>query len=381
MSETRSPDDAAAAAEGAGDPASRDEVEAGAGAPLGDDEAAPAASEPARSGAGPLAWAAILVAWLGVGGALGAAYRVHEQLEVESSRFDPDLVALRERQDRLAAVDGDLAASIDALRDRLERADRAAEERVAALRADLNDLSRTVQSEQEVQPGEWQMAELAYLLRIANHRLQLEHDVRGALTLLEAASDLVESIDDFALFEIRTLLAQEREALRAMGRVDPTAIFLRLQALIEELDELPLRVPRFDGPDDRSTVAARDDGEGPDWTERLFGLVDFRVYRVRPDTPVLAPDDATYLRLNLRLMLEQAQLALLEERPEMYRRRLETAREWLATYFEAGTTQHVQEELADLASLRVEPELPDISGSYRALQEYLREDGTGASGR
>src|SRR5690625_7395018 len=66
------------------------------------------------------------------------------------------------------------------------------------------------------------------------------------------------------------------------------------------------------------------------------------------------------MRQNLQLMIEQAQLALLREQPDIYRPNLERAGRWLEEYYGRNArTEPIYEELRQLASHAIRSELPD----------------------
>jgi len=90
--------------------------------------------------------------------------------------------------------------------------------------------------------------------------------------------------------------------------------------------------------------------------------------------PLLAPEEAVYLELNLRLMLERAQLAALRREQVIYTHSLDTARAWVDDYLdpESRAVQQMRAELDALGTLSLDRSLPDISGSLTALASVLR---------
>jgi uroporphyrin-3 C-methyltransferase len=71
-------------------------------------------------------------------------------------------------------------------------------------------------------------------------------------------------------------------------------------------------------------------------------------------------------------MMEQAQLALLQERAGIYRQSLEKAEGWINTYFQLnGSTDALLDSLKELKEINIAPELPDISPSLVLLKQYL----------
>jgi uroporphyrin-3 C-methyltransferase len=121
-----------------------------------------------------------------------------------------------------------------------EQRDRLAEAQQSMIEA-LNEVS----SQAPPSPREWQLAEVEYLLRIANHRILMERDVSAALRLLEAADAILLELDDFAVFQVRAALADEILALGNVRGNDVQGIYLRLEAIKGRMDDLPLDTPEY----------------------------------------------------------------------------------------------------------------------------------------
>jgi uroporphyrin-3 C-methyltransferase len=92
--------------------------------------------------------------------------------------------------------------------------------------------------------------------------------------------------------------------------------------------------------------------------------------------PLLAPEEAVYLELNLRLMLERSQLAALRRQQLVYEQSLGSAQEWLHEYLdaEAPVVQELVAEIEALLEVQLDQALPDVSGSLSALLAVLRGD-------
>lgn len=334
--------------------------------PPAPDTRAPA---PARARSGRvLASLALLLALAALGGAgwlywtlvhnsqVGAVAADVEALESQLSRVDDRFQQLAERQQ----------AALDEFRQRQEAA-RAATER--ALRESLSEVARQAPPS----TGEWRRAEARYLLRIANHRLLMERDVEGALRLLEAADTVLADLDDFALHEVRARLADEIAALESVEATDVQGLFLRLEAAKRDLDELPLRLPEYLAPQPEPEGEPTADGLWEVLERRLEGMLKFR--RLDAEVkPLLEPEEATYLELNLRLMLERAQLAAVRREQLIYEESIATAIDWINDYLDTGkpVVRRMLDELDALHGVDLTQPLPDISGSLNALRDVLR---------
>jgi len=371
---------------GARDPLGLDDEPEGAAEPPADEvpPRAAAGSGPAPSrprGGRLLGTLALLLALASAG---GAGYLYYELIYLEDTAEDAAAGRIEALETELAAVDARFErmaarqqeARAEALAELRRRQAAARQATEAALREALAEVARAAPPD----TGEWRRAEVRYLLRIANHRLLMERDVAGALRLLRVADGVLAEIDDFALHEVRARLSDEIAALEGVSRTDLQGLFLRLESAKQELDALPLRKPRFTGETaTREPSAAADEAEASDpWAalqRQLSGLV--RVRELDGTVkPLLAPEESIYLELNLRLMLERAQLAAVRGEQLLFDESLATAIDWIDEYLNVAEppVQRLRRELAELAGVDLERPLPDISGSLQAMRNALEAE-------
>jgi len=211
--------------------------------------------------------------------------------------------------------------------------------------------------------------EAEYLMRIAMHRLQLEHDIASATAALEEADQRLQQIDDPILFETRRQLINEITALKLIPHADITGASATLRNLENQIDQLVLPAAKHASPD--TAQSARDESFWNTAWRELKSLIVVR--RTDQTTPPLAqPEQHFFLRHNLRLTLETAQLALLRHDNLGFHSNISIARNWLIRYFEQNTTtQLAQESLAKLENINLAPTLPDTTGSLKSLQAWL----------
>ena len=107
---------------------------------------------------------------------------------------------------------------------------------------------------------------------------------------------------------------------------------------------------------------------------RAFGEELRELFRVRridaPEAMLIAPDQAYFLRQNLRLTLLNARLALLMRNEDVYRSDLEQARRWIDRYFDTRhrNVEAVQAQLRQLLDIALELEPPRIDESLAAVR-------------
>ncbi|TYC55625.1 hypothetical protein FMN52_18345 [Marinobacter sp. BW6] len=231
---------------------------------------------------------------------------------------------------------------------------------------------------------DWLLAEAEYLLRIANQRLMIEKDIRGAMSALEAADEVLTESDDIGVYPVRQQLAREILALKGLAGVDRTGLYLKLEAAIDSIHQLTDQALISENAPGFVVNAAQGEsagtGEEPGAVAQAWNKVKATLMQVvvvrrmdEPVKPLLSPDQSAYARLNLQLMLEEAEMAVLRGNQPLYERALTKARTTIDDWYNASNPRvtALSETLAELAGKNVDPELPDISQSLALLKERL----------
>lgn len=223
----------------------------------------------------------------------------------------------------------------------------------------------------------WLRAEAQYLLRLASQRVIMARDTESALALLNSADSILRELDDANLHDVRAAVAAEQAALRAVPDVDVEGIYLRLSALIEQAGEL--RIFQL-----QEQAAQPEAEESDDWQMRLERgyeeaarkLSDYIVIR-RRDVPMQALMDPQWeglVRQNLRMLLEQAQVALLSGNQTLYVESLQRAQHWVDQFLDTdeAAARAMAREITQLESQVIQVDMPDMDRSLRALDEAVK---------
>ena len=388
------------------------------------DSAAPAAAAPAeRSNSAPIAWLALalalIVAASGVYFMLDLQRRealllqrvqglesvsdqddtgfeqmrdnLRRQIELELEGIAARQTRAEEDQQRAAnrlqslvdtatrGTQRELAAQIAALEESLrEQRARLAEQqaRIAEQQARLTEQQRRLGELSAEDKRAWQLAEVRYLLRLANQRLIMTGDTLSAAALLRSADNTLRELGDADLHPLRAAVAADLAAVRAVPALDIQGLYLRMEALMSQVDALVL----FELPE----RPASEPPSAEDWKARLAqgyaaAVAKLSEYIVvsRRDVPIEALMDPQYeglVRQNMRMLLEQAQGAMLSSDELLYRKSLERAEGWVTQFFKEDerSARAMAEELRRLRDERVAVSLPDLSASLAALDAVMR---------
>lgn len=320
-----------------------------------------------------------------IGGGVGAGFWGWQLLQQQQNSTAQLQQQIQQQQSKLssfsqqiASIQADEQTELSAVKQQLL----ATQQRLDSQNKRLLSISTTTKED-------WQLLEARYLLRLANQRLMTERDSAGSVALLQAADNILRDLDDSALFAIRQSVAQDIAALKLAPSIDRDGVYLRLVSLADNLKQLPAIKPMPSpvlesqlntAPETVDEVSPLNVENQSVWQRiQQWGLALLdnasEYVRVRHhDAPllVLPPESQMYVTQNLRLNLEQAQLALLGEEQQIYQGSLAQTAQLLREYYQLNNQVEVFiEEVELLQALNIRRNLPGISGSLGQLDAYI----------
>lgn len=318
-----------------------------------------------RSGA-VLGGVAILLA-LGLTGGLylhGHKNAVAQQAEL--AQLKQQLASALSKIDQTSSKDAEQLAALDQTQQRLQGEMQGLQNRVL----DLNDK----------RPNDWMLAESEYLVRMAGRKLWLEHDLVSAITLLGNADERIAALNDPSLMPIRKALAEDIAKLKGMPRIDREGLTLKLAALSDQIELLPLStvsMPEAKAEPDQAVSTNPDEWESnlkKNWVKFTENFVTIR----RRDGAVealLSPQQEIFLRENLKTKLLQAQLSVYREQQALYEDSLDKAQRWLTQYFDTdnSATRYMQGEIDKLKGEQIQIAYPAQFKTQAMLEQVLTE--------
>ncbi len=229
---------------------------------------------------------------------------------------------------------------------------------------------------QELSRGrdDWVLAEIEQILAIAAQQLQLAGNVSVALVALQSADARLARSDRPQFISLRKVLTRDIDRLKSAPNLDLTGLSLRIEQLIGGTDTWPLAFEGRPQADKPASPAAQ-----PGFWRELGRQAwdEFRqLIRVqnsnRPEAVLLAPDQAFFLRENLKLRLLNARLALLQRDQTGYRQDIRMATEWIARHFDtqAKPVSNALVTLKQLAAAGVSVEPPNVADSLAAVRNF-----------
>ncbi|WP_324779572.1 uroporphyrinogen-III C-methyltransferase [Thiobacillus sedimenti] len=217
---------------------------------------------------------------------------------------------------------------------------------------------------------QWTLSEIEQVLLTAAQQLQLAGNVKAAIIALEGADTRLQRLNKPQFTALRRAIASDLANLRAVPSIDEVGVSARLEALVAHHASWPLASAQASeaAPAPRALKAVN---LGQELWSELKHLVQIR--RIEGNEAILLPPDQAYfLRENVRLRLLSARLALMSQDQAAFRADLRAVQQMLQDYFntrDAGVADAIA-EVKRLASLQIAVKLPGIDASLAALDAY-----------
>ena len=242
---------------------------------------------------------------------------------------------------------------------------------VALQRSQLEELMQSLSRSRD----ENLVVDIESALRLAQQQTELTGSAEPLLAALRTAEQRLSRAAQPRLARLQAAVTRDIARIRAASVTDVPGVLARLDDLVRQIDELPLAnaVALRAGTE---TARKRPAGTPEVWWQRwrdivveeARGLV--RVSRIDdPEAVLVAPEQAFFLRENLKLKLLNARLSLLSRQNEAARADVAAAAAALQKYFDAGS-RRTQAAVAQLQQVQAQvgaAELPRIDETLAAL--------------
>jgi uroporphyrin-3 C-methyltransferase len=256
---------------------------------------------------------------------------------------------------------------------------------VAVQRSQLEDLIQSLSRSRD----ENIVVDIESALRVAQQQSALSGSAEPLVAVLRQSDDRLARYNQPRLESVRRAIARDLDRVRRTGMADIGALAIKLDEAVRMVDDLPM----LSSAEPRSVPTARTaapppsaasvplPAAGPTWLQaavweqaatRVWAEVRslVRVTRIqRPEAILLAPEQAYFLRENLKLRLLNARLALLSRQFDTAQVDLQVATETIERYHDRSSrrTQLTQELLRQVINQARQATLPRPDDTLAAL--------------
>ncbi|ABS10101.1 uroporphyrinogen-III C-methyltransferase [Shewanella baltica] len=288
---------------------------------------------------------------------LGGGFMLYQQMQQQLLAQDAKNIALQDQLQQALLQPNQRIGQLE----QQQLNDAKTYQELTKLAEDQNQLQDRVNKLAQRSPTHWMASEAEYLVNMAGRKLWLEKDPRTATDLLKSADETIAAMNNPALLPIRKALAKDIAATASIKTTDIDGNVLALDALIEQLDKLPLNRTdaEADAPEDTTITGDLNDWQsnlGKTWKALTQDFITIR-HKTADAPALLAPEQQWYLVENIRHKLLQSQLALYRYDRAAYHQSLMMARKWIQTYFDTQDhkTAEAIAEIDKLATLELDP--------------------------
>lgn len=230
------------------------------------------------------------------------------------------------------------------------------------------------------QKQDWVLLKARYYLELAQINGHWSDDQQATIALLQQADTLLATVSNHQLFTVRQAIAREITQLQALPKIDTAGLLSQLDAAQSIISDLPIK-QAFN---QVATVPTKNiDTPSPTtWRDRVhdsMSLLEKLVVVRHHDEEInslLSPVHQAVLRESIRLNLQEAQWAILQNNPQVYQLALTQAIKDVKRTFDesAESTQALIKKLQDLSQENLAPAKPVIKESLPLLNQLIESN-------
>lgn len=212
----------------------------------------------------------------------------------------------------------------------------------------------------------WMLAEVKYLLTLAQYNLQLNYTPETALAILKTVDSQLAEMNAPNTLLLRQQVINTISTLESSIAIDYSGILMKLNAIGNQLKTMPLLINTSQQTSQKTFSSPIDvTGWRKYWNESLKTLEKLFIIRHQNQTiiPLISPKQQLFLEENIQLKLSQASWALLHHNQAVYILSLKDAISWIQTYYSpnSAATANAIATLQSLMKINLQPKLPDLN--------------------
>ncbi|QLZ67499.1 hypothetical protein FOLKNPGA_00270 [Legionella sp. PC1000] len=293
--------------------------------------------------------------------------QLHEQLNKTQNNFSAHLQQLEQKQDQA--------------QEQLNAKTNNAEEIQKQLQTKFESLSKQLQNamnQKFYQNQDWLLLKARYYLELAQINAHWSNGVDPTIALLKQADQLLKQFNDPKILDIRQAIAKDIVQTQALPSVDVAGLLSQLDAAQSSINDLRTPLPLNENltSTKKTTTPAN---SSPTWRDRFqnsMNVLEKLVVIRRHDQeikPLISPAFEAILKEKLRLNLQEAQWAILNNEPFVYQLVLKQAIDSLKMNFNANTpnTAALIKKLTELHQTNITQKRPSMGSALPMLNELI----------
>ncbi|KTD44791.1 uroporphyrinogen-III C-methyltransferase [Legionella parisiensis] len=293
--------------------------------------------------------------------------QLHAQLSEAQNNFSTHLQQLEQKQDQAQEL--------------INAKTNNAEEIQKQLQTKFESLSKQLQnamSQKFYQNQDWLLLKARYYLELAQINAHWSYGVDSTVVLLEQADQLLKQLNGPKILEIRQAIAKDIAQNQALPSVDIAGLLSQLDAAQHSINDLSIPLPISENVTStgNSTTPTSNSLTWRTHIQNSVNILEKLVVIRRHDQeikPLLSPALEAILKEKLRLNLQEAQWAILNNEPSVYQLVLKQAIDSLKMNFNANMpkTAALIKKLTELQQKNIAQKRPSMGPVLPMINELI----------
>jgi uroporphyrin-III C-methyltransferase len=223
------------------------------------------------------------------------------------------------------------------------------------------------------------IAEIKYNVFLANTRLKMAQDIKGALQLLMNVNTQLESFADPNSEHFRALVNQDIEHLKQLNPPNLKTLLEKIDSIVAETKTLSVNGLQVKGENTISTTSSSENSSSQNsshWkdtlTKNLHELKDLIKIRhhEKPVEPLLSETEQSMIQQNLFALFAEIRLAIMMQDDDIFHQTLSNTKDWLLSYYDKDPKlKTILNSLQTLADTHFQVEIPNLT-SYAEINSF-----------
>ena len=178
----------------------------------------------------------------------------------------------------------------------------------------------------------WMLMEVQYLLNMANQKILISKDYSTSISLLNSIDKILLSMNDPKFTQLRQVIAEDRLKLLKVEEFDLNGMMLRLSNLVDKTQNLPV-IKKIESEVSKNSILINKNNDELTFLKKLKKILlnawkDLKTLIVikevsNPVSPLLSDQQYLLLKNNIKLLLNQAQISLINKNSTLYKNALD----------------------------------------------------------
>lgn len=329
-------------------------------------------------------WALCLINFLAIITIIAGIYWYYTQIREEENNFDESFSELQKQltqiETKVKQSTKDLIEQNNTTQQKQADAIKALETLISENKSVQDANSRKLAELSGRRPSDWLLAEANFLVSLAGRKLYLEQDIDTAITLLVEADARIQELKDPSLLPLRAEISKDIQVLSSITPKPINSMALQLNAIMGQVDELPLdylQLPDTEAPQDLTLSDDVNDWQSnlaKTWRSIVGDFISIKKVNA-PLEPYLAERQQWLIKEQFKHALSRAQSALLSDDIALYQAQIHDALALVSEHFQENDPQviNVSEQLAELSTDIASTKLPDSLKSYGVIKDLIEQ--------